>query len=139
MQTTGYICQDAIGHFQNNHGDDITANEAREGFRFYPATAALLADVRERGGAISWGTEYGAAMTNAEAEAHRFPGLVAAIAEAELAGEPVEVHDIDGVIVVWFPLASAALVNEWSVGVGDSLYVECRTPEEAADAWNGQD
>lgn len=50
----------------------------------------------------------------------------------------LELHEIDGITVLWDPIWACCLVNEASPGVGDSLILyngEAMSPEEAAKAW----
>lgn len=50
----------------------------------------------------------------------------------------LELHDIDGVDVLYSPAYSYAMVNERSPGVGDSLLIatgECDSPEMAVLIW----
>jgi len=51
-----------------------------------------------------------------------------------------ELHEIDGVLVLWSPEFGYAYVNEDGPGAGDSLMIEqyeCPTPEHAARVWRG--
>ena len=60
---------DGIGTFHDAQGDDVAHEVARETqFLTIPATAALIAEVELRGGAISWTVVNGIACTDAEAE-----------------------------------------------------------------------
>jgi hypothetical protein len=50
----------------------------------------------------------------------------------------LELHDIDGVDVLYSPTFGYALVNEVSPGIGDSLLIEngeAGSPEHAARIW----
>lgn len=132
ITTTGFICQDAdgiaihgigetedaawaetvdgVGNFDDAHGNDITPEQAREAFAFYPATAALLAEVAEKGGAISWSIEDGVAMTDTEADPRAF--LLAYIAEAgEEAVEQIAqaVREVENVETVEVDAEDAAI------------------------------
>lgn len=61
---------DGVGQFHDFAGNDTTADDARETqFSCYPATAALLAQVEDEGGAIAWGVVDGIACTIDEEEA----------------------------------------------------------------------
>lgn len=53
----------------------------------------------------------------------------------------LELHDIDGVDVLYSPVFGYALVNERTSGVGDSLLIEsgeCESPEHAVSVWRGE-
>lgn len=61
---------DGVGAFHGPDGGDIPADEARDTqFVTYPATAALLAQVRDCGGQIAWGMIDGVACTADEEDA----------------------------------------------------------------------
>jgi hypothetical protein len=91
IETTGYIIQDDDGMaiygigktvdeaweevvdenapFFDRRGEPISNEEAFETqFKVYPATAALMAQVEDEGGAISWVTNDDIAMTDEEWE-----------------------------------------------------------------------
>lgn len=91
MQAHGYIIQDndghaifgfghtidqawsmvveGVGNFFDAYGDDMPADKAFENqFKAYRATAALIAQVKAYGGAISWTVIDGVACTNKESE-----------------------------------------------------------------------
>lgn len=57
------------GPFTNSAGDEITADEAFKDFKVYGATAALIAQVKDEGGAIAWDVIGGVACTRHESEA----------------------------------------------------------------------
>ena len=65
----------------------------------------------------------------------------AAAVQAEQGDQVVlELHDIDGVDVLFSPAFAYALVNERTTGIGDSLLIgndECKSPEHAACVWRG--
>lgn len=51
-----------------------------------------------------------------------------------------ELHEIDGVTILWSPVFAYAYVNEDGPGAGDSLMIdeyECPTPEHAVSVWRG--
>ena len=51
-----------------------------------------------------------------------------------------ELHEIDGVTILWSPVFEYAYVNELMPGVGNSLLIEqyeCPTPEHAVSVWRG--
>lgn len=52
-----------------------------------------------------------------------------------------ELHEIDGVTVLYSPVFGYAYVNEMTSGVGDSLVIdsgEADSPEHAARVWRGE-
>lgn len=53
----------------------------------------------------------------------------------------LELHEIDGVTVLYSPVFGYAYVNEMLPGVGDSLVIEsgdADSPEHAARTWRGE-
>ncbi len=52
-----------VDSFHDGHGEEITADEAREQFRTCPATQDLLDEVECNGGAIAWDVVDGIACT----------------------------------------------------------------------------
>lgn len=64
--------------------------------------------------------------------------MAAAVTEEQGDQVVLELHDIDGVTVLYSPAFSYAYVNEMSVGVGNSLLIgngEADSPEHAAQQW----
>lgn len=58
---------DGAGHFEDAHGNTIDPDVAFERhFRVYGATAALLAQVNDKGGALVWHVADGVACTDEE-------------------------------------------------------------------------
>lgn len=52
-----------------------------------------------------------------------------------------ELHEIDGVTVLWSPVFEYAYVNEQTPGVGNSLLIgngECPSAEHAVRVWRGE-
>lgn len=52
-----------------------------------------------------------------------------------------ELHEIDGIAVLWSPVFEYAYVNERSGGIGDSLLIgngECPDAEHAVRVWRGE-
>lgn len=64
----------------------------------------------------------------------------AAVIDEQGDQEVLELHEIDGVTVLYSPTFGYALVNEYSNDVGDSLVIdngEAESPSAAAQAWKG--
>jgi hypothetical protein len=64
--------------------------------------------------------------------------MAAAVLEEQGDQEVLDLHDIDGVTVLYSPTFGYAYVNEMSSGVGDSLLIgngEADSPEFAAQQW----
>lgn len=52
-----------------------------------------------------------------------------------------ELHEIDGIAVLWSPVFEYAYVNEAGPGIGDSLLIgngECPDAEHAVRVWRGE-
>lgn len=66
--------------------------------------------------------------------------LGAAVIDEQCDQVVAELHEIDGVTILWSPVFEYAYVNEDTPGVGDSLLIEqyeCPTPEHAVSVWRG--
>lgn len=64
--------------------------------------------------------------------------MAAAVREEQGDQAVLELHDIDGVAVLYSPVFGYAYVNEMSTGVGNSLLIgngEADSPEHAAQEW----
>lgn len=67
--------------------------------------------------------------------------MAAAVIEEQGAQVVLELHEIDGVTVLYSPVFGYAYVNQASPGVGNSLLIgngEADSPEHAAQQWNAQ-
>ena len=62
--------------------------------------------------------------------------MVAAVLQEQGDSVTLELHEIDGITVLFSPVFGYAWVNEVSTGVGNSLFVEyAQTPDDAAAEW----
>lgn len=67
--------------------------------------------------------------------------MAAAVIEEQGDQAVLELHDIDGVTVLYSPIFGYAYVNQASPGVGNSLLIgngEADGPEHAAQQWTAQ-
>lgn len=67
--------------------------------------------------------------------------MAAAVIEEQGAQVVLELHEIDGVTVLYSPTFGYAYVNEKSTGIGNSLLIgigEAESPEDAAQQWAGE-
>lgn len=68
--------------------------------------------------------------------------MAAAVIEQQGDQNVLELHDIDGVTVLYSPVFGYAYVNQASPGVGNSLLIgngEADSPEHAAQQWLSAD